>query len=81
MALKARIAATSAPSSRLLNSTLPKAAGRAHIHKKHHRKLPLLGKLLDVRRIHSRRDIPIDAANFVTGRVFANLLEVHAAAL
>ena len=49
-----------------------------HVDGEHHRELALLDVALDVRPLHARRHVPIDAAHFVARLVLAHLGELHA---
>ena len=53
----------------------------ADIEDNHHGHLALLGELLDVGLPGARRNIPVNGTDLVSGRVGANLFEVHAASL
>jgi len=53
----------------------------AEIEQEPGRDLAILGVLSDVRRIHPRRDVPVDVADVVLGLVFAQIGEVDAIAV
>ena len=55
-------------------------AGRAHVDDEDDRELALLAVLLDEGAAGARRRVPVDRADVVAGLVFAELVEVHAAA-
>ena len=56
-------------------------AGGADVDGEHDGQFPLLAQLLDEGCAGAGRDVPVDQPDFVAGTVFADLVEVHAAAL
>ncbi len=78
MALKARIAATSAASSRLLVLDAAEISRRAGVHDEHDSELTLLGVFLHVGRAHARSDVPVDASGSRRRDcVLTHFFEVH----
>ena len=58
----------------------PEVDRRAQVEQEPGGDLAVLVVLADVRRVHARRDVPVDVADVVAGLVLAQVREVHAVA-
>ena len=54
-------------------------AGGAQIDEQHQRELTLFAKDFDEGPVHFGTDVPVDGTDVIADRIFADLLEVHAA--
>jgi len=61
----------------LESTTCAEALGARHVDREHHGELALFDVAFDVRPLHARGDVPIDAPHFIARLVLAHLGELH----